>query len=112
MITIDPLPVPLRVDADGVIRVGGTRVTLDTVVLAFKEGLSAEEIAEQYSSLNLGDVYAAIGYFLKHRPEIESYLAGRRTEAASVREQNETRFGQRDLRGRLLARRVGERGDL
>ncbi len=35
-------PIPLETDADGVVRVGGTRVTLDTVVAAFKEGATAE----------------------------------------------------------------------
>lgn len=35
-------PIPLETDADGVVRVGETRVTLDTVVAAFKEGATAE----------------------------------------------------------------------
>ena len=35
-------PLPLSKDADGVVRVGGTRVTLDTLVEAFHEGLTAE----------------------------------------------------------------------
>jgi uncharacterized protein (DUF433 family) len=106
MIAIVPEPIPLRVDADGVIRVGSTRVTLDTIVFAFREGLSAEEIVEQYSSLDLADVYAAISYFLKRGPEVESYLAERQAEAAKVREQNEARFDIQDLRQRLLARRL------
>ena len=37
-------PVPLKTDVDGVVRVGNTRVTLDTVIAAFKEGVIAEEI--------------------------------------------------------------------
>ncbi len=31
-LTISPEVIPLRADSDGVIRVGGTRVTLDTVI--------------------------------------------------------------------------------
>ena len=46
-----PEPVPLAADRDGVMRVGGTRVTLDTVVAAFREGATAEEITQQYPSL-------------------------------------------------------------
>ena len=49
-------PVPLSTDADSVIRVGNTRVTLDTVVSAFREGATAETIAEQYPSLSLDQV--------------------------------------------------------
>jgi Protein of unknown function (DUF433) len=40
--------IPLETDSDGVIRVSQTRVTLDTIVTAFKEGATAEEIAQQY----------------------------------------------------------------
>ena len=47
-------PAPLAVDADGVVRVGGTRVTLDTVVASFNEGATAGEIGFQYP---LGNVF-------------------------------------------------------
>jgi len=53
-LTIVAEPPPLFTDADGVIRVGNTRVTLDTVVSAFEEGATAEEIVYQYPTLNLG----------------------------------------------------------
>jgi uncharacterized protein (DUF433 family) len=99
-------PVPLRLDADGVARVGGTRVTLDTVVEAFHDGASAEEIAEQYPSLDLGDVYAAIWYYLRHRLEVDAYLEEGRQRSAAVRAENEARFDPRGLRDRLLARRA------
>ena len=46
-------PIPLEADGEGVVRVGGTRVTLDTVVAAFNEGATAEEIVYQYPSLDL-----------------------------------------------------------
>jgi len=36
---------PLRLDKDGVARVGATRVTLDTVVAAFHNDATPEEIA-------------------------------------------------------------------
>lgn len=45
--------VPLTIGEDGVIRIGKTRVTLDTVVYAFQDGATAEEIASQYPSLDL-----------------------------------------------------------
>jgi len=103
-ITADPIP--LKMDADGVARVGGTRVTLATVVTAFEEGLAAEEIMHQYPSLQLADVYASIGYYLRHRPEVEAYLCEQRREAEEVRKQNEARFPSHGIRERLLARRA------
>ena len=51
-------PAPLVTDEDGVVRVEGTRVRLDTVVFAFNQGASAEEILQQYPSLTLSDIYA------------------------------------------------------
>ncbi len=48
-------PIPLAVSPDGAVRAGGTRVTLDTVVFAFNQGATAEEIAYQYPALNLAD---------------------------------------------------------
>jgi len=104
-ISIVAEPAPLTVDADGVIRVGGTRVTLDTIVAAFLDGATAEEIAQQYPSLDLADIYAAISYYLRHRPEVEAYLQQRRRLAEEVRRENESRFAPHGVRARLLARR-------
>lgn len=97
--------IPLAMDADGVVRVGGTRVTLDTVVAAFNEGATAEEIAHQYPSLDLADVYAVIGYYLRHREDVGAYLNQRLQQADNIRSENESRFDLHGVRDRLLARR-------
>ncbi|MGZ9225281.1 MAG: DUF433 domain-containing protein [Anaerolineales bacterium] len=96
---------PLKTDEDGVIRVSKTRVTLDTIVTAFLEGLTAEEIAVQYPVVPLADVYSVIGYYLHQKKKVDAYLARREKLAEKVRRQNEARFYQSDLRGRLLARK-------
>lgn len=96
--------IPLEVDADGVVRIAGTRVTLDTVVLAFTEGATAEEIAQQYPSLALADVYAVLGYYLHRRGEVDEYLEGRAEVAERVRRENEARFDPSGIRERLLRR--------
>lgn len=97
-------PVPLSFDADGVIRVTGTRVPIDTVVEAFETGATAEEICADYSVLRLEDVYAILTYYLRHKAEIDRYLAGRRAQATEVRRQNEAGGTWQDLRRRMLAR--------
>ena len=102
---IQPEPLPLAEDADGVIRVGGTRVTLETVIGAFKDGASAEEIACQYPSAQLADIYAAITYYLRHRAEVEEYLRRQEERSEAVRRENLARFSQQGIRERLLARR-------
>jgi uncharacterized protein (DUF433 family) len=98
--------VPLAIDVTDVIRVGGTRVTLDTVILAFLEGNLAEEIQEQYPSLQLADIYSVLGYYLRHRSEVDSYLRSRSNWAVTVQQKIEATDNPVGLRDRLLARRM------
>ena len=98
-------PIPLVADADGVMRVRGTRVTMETILSAFDEGATAEEIAQQYPSISLADVYQVIGYYLRHSSELEPYLAGRREDMRETRRLNESRWPPAGIRDRLLSRR-------
>ena len=102
---IQPIPLPLKLDKTGVARVGGTRVTLDTVVRAFIRGATAEEIAQQYPSLALSDIYATISYYLQYREDVERYLEKRHKHAQAVKRENQKRFDQSGIRERLLARK-------
>src|SRR5215216_3041186 len=95
---------PLKQESDGVIRVGGTRVPLDTIVAIFEQGATAEEIVQRFPTLDLADVYFAIGYYLRHRTEVDHYLHERQNRSDQVRAQNTARFNQHGLRERLLAR--------
>jgi uncharacterized protein (DUF433 family) len=94
-------------DADGTVRVGASRVTLDTVIAAFHEGYGAEEIAQHYSSVVLADAYATIAYYLHHRAEVDEYLTERRGEADVLRQESERRSSSQGVRERLLRRRRG-----
>lgn len=104
---LPPAPPPLTTGSDGVVRVGGTRVTLDTLVEAFREGLTPEEVQQQYSSLELAHVASAISYSLHHRSEVEEYLDGRARRRERVRREVEVRFDPTGIRERLLARSRG-----
>lgn len=44
-------PAPLKVNEEGVILVGKTRVTLDTVVAVFNQDVTAADIVYRYPSL-------------------------------------------------------------
>ena len=96
---------PLSTDPDGVVRVTGTRVPLDTVIAAFVAGATAEEISQQFPSLALADVYQVIAYYLRRPSEVEEYLRRRMAQSESVRASNEQRFDPVGVRARLLARR-------
>lgn len=61
-------------DEHGVMRVGHTRVMLDSVLASFHEGCSAETIAQQYPALSLEEIYGAIAFYLGHRDAVDAYL--------------------------------------
>lgn len=99
-------PIPLQITADGVVRVGKTRVTLDTVVAVFKQGLTAEEIVYRYPSLKLAEVYATIAFYLNHESDVEAYLQQRQQQAQQIRQMNQAKFDPQGLRDRLLSRKT------
>jgi uncharacterized protein (DUF433 family) len=96
---------PLRQDASGALRVGASRVLVELVIRAFQDGATPEAIAQRYPTATLADLYAVIAYYLRHRQELEAYLAEREQRAQDVRQRIESQQGDlADLRRRILAR--------
>lgn len=55
--------------------IAGSRVSLDSIVAAFQDGLSPETIAaECFPTLSLEQVYGAIAFYLANQAEIDIYL--------------------------------------
>ena len=108
MTTLEPilakLP-PLRTDDGGAVRVGASRVTLDTVIVAYEAGASPEEIRLRFPSLVLSDIYAVVSYHLNHQSEVKAYLEERSAEAEAIQRKVEALYPPDDFRARLLARR-------
>lgn len=100
---LEPVPLILT-EEDKVVRVAGTRVTLDTVVRAFQRGATPEEIAQDYSAVSLPDIYAVIAYYLRHRSEVDAYLQRREREHAELEREIKARPDYQGFRDRLLAR--------
>lgn len=102
---IEPEPVPLVRDQAGRFMVPGTRISLDVLVAAFKRGKTPEAIHDSYQAVSLGDVYAIFTYYLRHRSEVEAYLAEQEREGAEIQAQIESEYPLNDgLRAKLLAR--------
>jgi uncharacterized protein (DUF433 family) len=97
--------VPLATTSDGVVVVTGTRVSLDLIIAAFTSGATAEEVAQQYPTVGLADVYAVITYYLRHREDVDAYLEHRRQQCEQVRAENERRLDPKGIRDRLVIRR-------
>lgn len=98
--------VPLFSEPNGVIRVENTRVTLETLIYRFKNGSTAEEIVFQYPVLDLADVYAVIGFYLKHQTAVENYLLSSKVAVESIQSTVQQQFPATDLRQRLLSRQA------
>jgi uncharacterized protein (DUF433 family) len=96
--------VPITIDPHGVALVTGTRVPIDTVVTAFMQGDTPEEIAQNFPTVTVADAYAVIAYYLQHQAAVDTYLADRRQRRAALRATMEQRLDPHGLRARLLAR--------
>lgn len=104
----ETISVPLAVTEHGTIRIKGSRVSLDSIIHYFKLGATAEQIAQSFPSLSLGDVYSSIAYYLTHRQDVEEYLQQQETEADALQEQLESNPNYQaevaELRSRILGR--------
>jgi uncharacterized protein (DUF433 family) len=106
-LSIRPEMPPLRVDESGAIRVGNTRVLFVLVVWAFQDGETPEGIIDMFDTLTLDEVYGAVAYYLRHKPEVEAYLEEYNRQAEAVLKKIEERQGnQSRLRQRLLAEKA------
>jgi uncharacterized protein (DUF433 family) len=73
---------------DGVYRVAGSRVSLDSVVCAFLRGESPEGIAEGFPALVPAQVFGALAYYLDRREEVDAYLAAAAEEFDALRKKS------------------------
>lgn len=86
------MALPLKMDEHGMIRVSGTRVTLDTVIACYQQGDSPEAIHEGFDVLPLNDIYAVIAYYLANRAELDAYLKRGQEEDTRLRQEWEARY--------------------
>lgn len=91
----------------GTIRVGRSRVSIDSIVHHFKLGASAEQIGHKFPSLELADIYGVISYYLTNREAVEAYLREQAVQAENIATEIDRMFGKQnaEIRERLLARK-------
>lgn len=65
----------------GRLRIEGTRITLNQIATLYKQGFSAEDIADQYPHISLAQVYSTLAYYHANRPAVEADLATEKAEA-------------------------------
>lgn len=106
--TVGTIPKPVRVDEGGGLKVGDTRVSLDSVVYAYNRGEDAAEIQYQFDSLSLAQVHAAIAYYLHNKAKVDEYLEQQKILFEKMRAEHEAKFPPTITREILLARKRGE----
>jgi len=90
---------------EGVYYVPGTRISLDSIVYAFREGCSPETIREDFEGLTLARVYGAIAFYLDHQADIDAYLIQRKEQWAELERQGTP--ASPDLHARIERARRG-----
>ena len=73
---------------EGAYLVSDTRVSLDSLVYLFREGMSAESMVESYPALTLEQVHGALAFYLGNQKEIDAYLAEGQRAADSQHERS------------------------
>jgi len=91
---------------DGTIRIGKTRVALESIIHHFSLGATAEEIAQKFPSLKLAEVYGVISYFLENREEVAKYVLQQEAESDEIQKELTLKFQNPlvELRKRILVR--------
>ena len=73
---------------DGAYCLSVTRVSLDSIVYAFRRGASPETIKSSFPALTLEQVYGAIAYYLSKQTEIDEYLRHSQEAYEAARQAN------------------------
>ena len=91
---------------DGTIRIGKTRVALESIVHHFSLGATAEEIAQKFPALKLAEVYGVISYFLENHEEVAEYVLRQESDSDEIQKEIEPKFQTSlvELRKRILVR--------
>ncbi len=71
---------------DGVFRVANTRISLDSIVYAFRNGQTAESIAQSFPLLTLEQVYGAIAVYLANKDDVDAYLEQEEADFEALRQ--------------------------
>src|SRR5437762_251554 len=84
-LVLEAIPVPLRDDGQGGLRVGQTRVSFESLWHMHRQGVSPAEIVHAFDTLHLADVHAVLAWALRNPVAVDAYLKQRDEAAAALR---------------------------
>lgn len=65
--------------------IAGKRISLDSIIYAFRRGQSPESIKRSFPLLDLEEIYGAITFYLANQAEIDEYLLKEESEFEKMR---------------------------
>jgi uncharacterized protein (DUF433 family) len=88
-LVLEAIPVPLRDEGHGGLRVGNTRVHFESVWHLYRQGASPADIVQVFPTLDVADVCAVLAWALRHSQDVDAYLKRREDGAVQPRRQLE-----------------------
>lgn len=64
----------------GCLRIDGTRMTVNQIVTLHKQGLSVEDIVDEYPQRTLSEIYTVLAWYYAHKDEFDRELAAEAAE--------------------------------
>lgn len=106
MITeFEVVAIPLEKNEQGVIRITGTRVSLDSILHAYYNGgATPEEIVIRFPTCTLENIYTVISWALNNAEFVAAYLADQKAQYHLHEKEIKQTYPSSGLRQRLLAR--------
>lgn len=74
-VALDTMLVTTSGICGGKLRIAGTRITVHRIATLYKQGQTAESIAQTYPHLSYAQVYVALAYYHENQAQIEAELA-------------------------------------
>jgi len=104
----EALPDLLTRTSEGVLRITGTRITLDSVIQAFHDGATPEEMCQDFSGLALAHIYSVLAFYLTQQDAVDTYLKEHAQATTIIRQELQSTHAAflADLRHRLTTRRA------
>ena len=102
-LSFDPLAIPLDLLENGAIRVRGTRIPFESLIYEFRNGATPEQIATDFDTLDLADVYTVSAFYLRNRLAVDEYIAGIEQLAGQLRKDIEADQQTQKLTDRFRA---------
>jgi uncharacterized protein (DUF433 family) len=75
----------------GNLRIDGTRMTVNQIVALNNQGLTAEQIVEQYPHRSLGEIFGVLAWYYEHKPEFDQELAAEATANVAAEQEHAQR---------------------